>query len=134
MIRDTSLFSALTYQTPQGYRDTVDMETNGNFDYPGTYNASKAILDLIEYQAIPENTIYLGSWHHQIGLYNYRKAAMIYTFNWNFPLMNPEIVKESIVIPIPKISNLANDTSQFIIGGIAQSICVNRQSWNDPEK
>ncbi len=127
-------FSALTYQSPNGYRDTRDMKATNNFIYPGTAAAAKAVRQLIDYGAIPSNTISSGSWDHQINDYNEQKAAMIYTFNWNLALFEPEIADHSRIIPVPRIHSEVTDTSSFTVGGIAMNICINTTSWNNPEK
>ena len=79
-------FSALTYQTEGGLEDTINLKKSRNFIYPGTVNATRAVLDLIKYNAVPSNSIYAGSWDHQINEYNERKASMIFSFNWNLAL------------------------------------------------
>jgi len=127
-------FSALTYQEPNGYKDTHNIKKENNFIYPGTIQAADAILDLIAYEAIPKNTIYSGSWDHQINLYNERKAAMIFTFNWSLALFDKDISKESLIIPVPRINRQTKDTATFTVGGVAQNICINKASWNDPRK
>jgi ABC-type glycerol-3-phosphate transport system substrate-binding protein len=127
-------FSALTYQSPNGYRDTVAMKETGNFVYPGTVAAAKAVRRLIDYGAIPSNTISAGSWDYQINKYNEKKAAMIYTFNWNMALFEPEIAARSRIIPVPRINSEAVDTSSFTVGGIAMNVCINSESWRNPAK
>lgn len=127
-------FSALTYQSRNGYSDTRAMKETNNFIYPGTVAAANAVRRLIDYGAIPSNTISSGSWDHQINDYNEEKAAMIYTFNWNLALFEPEIADRSRIIPVPRINSEVPDTSGFTVGGIAMNICIKRESWNDPEK
>ncbi len=127
-------FSALTYQSRNGYRDTLAMKETNNFIYPGTVAAAKAVRELIDYSAIPSNTISAGSWDHQINDYNEEKAAMMYTFNWNLALFDPEIADRSRIVPVPRINSEAKDTSSFTVGGIAMNICINKESWEDPEK
>ncbi len=127
-------FSALTYQSQNGYRDTVAMKETNNFIYPGTVAAARAVRQLIDYNAIPGNTISAGSWDHQINDYNEQKAAMIYTFNWNLALFEPEIADQSRIVPVPRINSNVVDTSTFTVGGIAMNICISTESWNDPEK
>lgn len=127
-------FSALTYQSPNGYDETLEMKNSNNFIYPGTINATKAVLDLIKCNAIPNNTIYSGSWDHQINEYNNRRTAMIYTFSWNLALFRPEIADNSLIIPVPRINKDVRDVTGFTVGGIALSICINKKSWNDSDK
>jgi len=127
-------FSALTYQSRRGYQDTAAMKENNTFFYPGTIAAAKAVRKLIEYGSIPSNTIFSGSWDHQINEYNEEKAAMMYAFNWNLALFKPEIADKSRIIPVPRINSEVADTSSFTVGGIAMNICINKKSWADPEK
>ncbi|MFO7730912.1 MAG: extracellular solute-binding protein [Spirochaetia bacterium] len=127
-------FSALTYQSQRGYQDTAAMKENNTFIYPGTVAAAKAVRDLIDYGSIPSNTIFAGSWDHQINDYNEEKAAMIYAFNWNLALFEPEIADKSRIIPVPRINSEVADTSSFTVGGIAMNICINKKSWADPVK
>jgi len=127
-------FSALTYQSKNGYRDTADMKESNTFIYPGTLAAAKAVRQLIDYGAIPSNAISAGSWDHQINDYNEKEAAMIYTFNWNLALFEPEVADRSRIIPVPRINSAVTDTSSFTVGGIAMNICINKKSWSDPIK
>ena len=127
-------FSALTYQTPGAYRDTVNIRKTGNFIYPGTRNAADAVLKLVKGKAVPENTIQTGSWDYQVNQFNLRKTAMTYTFNWTFALFDPAVAAESVIIPVPRISAAADDPARFTVGGVSQSICVSKAAWKDPEK
>jgi ABC-type glycerol-3-phosphate transport system substrate-binding protein len=128
------LFTALAYQTPGAKADTEAMKRTGDFIYPGTAAAAEAALSLVASGAIPENTIEAGSWDYQVNQYNQRKAAMIYTFNWTLALFDPAVAAESVIIPMPRIGPGAADTSAFTVGGISQSLCVSKASWNDPDK
>lgn len=127
-------FSAMTYQDLDGYLDTTQMKKTAQFVSPGTIRATEAVLDLIEYGAIPKNTIHFGSYEQQILSYNERKSAMTYSFSWSLALFDESIIEESVIIPIPRISKQSRDTSTFTIGGTAQGICINKQSWNDLAK
>jgi len=127
-------FSALTYQTPGAYRDTVEIRKTGNFIYPGTRTAADAVLKLVKAKAVPENTIQTGSWDYQVNQFNLRKTAMTYTFNWTFALFDPQVAAESVIIPVPRISEASEDPARFTVGGVSQSICVSRAAWKVPEK
>lgn len=128
------LFSALTYQTRGGYRDTVAMKRTGNFLYPANSVAAAAALRLSASGVIPENTIQAGSWDYEVNQFNQRKAASIYTFNWTLALFDPEVARESVVLPLPLIDGAEAGADTFTVGGISQSICVNKASWKDPKK
>ncbi len=127
-------FSALTYQHPDGYKNTQDMKTDNNFIYPGTKLAAEAVLDLIKYKAVPKNTIYEGSFDRQVDIYNKGEAASIFTFSWTLALFDKDIAKDTIIIPVPKINKNSIDTNSFTIGGTAQSICISKKAWENPDK
>lgn len=127
-------FSALTYQHPEGYIDTLKMKDTGNFIYPGTKMAADAVIDLINFNAIPKNTIYEGSFDRQIDTYNQGKAASIFSFSWSLALIDKKIAKDTVIIPVPKINRDSIDTDSFTIGGTAQSICISKKAWDDPNK
>lgn len=127
-------FSALTYQHPDGYSDTLKMKETGNFIYPGTKTAADAVIDLINYNAIPKNTIYEGSFDRQVDIYNQRKAASIFSFSWSLALIDEDIAEGTVIIPVPKINRDSIDTNSFTIGGTAQSICISKKAWDDMDK
>jgi raffinose/stachyose/melibiose transport system substrate-binding protein len=127
-------FSVLSYQDPNGYRDAKNIKHTNNFKYPGTRLAAQAALDLISYGAIPKVTVYSGPWDEQIMSYNQEKTAMIYSFSWVLALFTEEIAQKSIIIPPPKISSNVVDPGKFTVGGVAQNICINADSWKNPEK
>ena len=127
-------FSALAYQDRNGYSDTMAIKDTLNFKTPGNLQAAEAIIELIEMGAIPKNTIYSGSFEQQVTAYNQRKTALSFSFNWSLALFNEDIVDETIIIPVPRISGDSRDTSSFTVGGTAQSVCINKESWDDPEK
>lgn len=127
-------FSALAYQGKNGYRDARNLAAHGNFVTEGNLAAAEAALALARRGAIPEDTIRAGSWDHQIDQYNKGAAAMTYTFNWNFALVDPAVAAESVIIPVPRIPGAAEDSARFTVGGVSQSICVSAASWKDPAK
>ncbi|MBN2657641.1 MAG: extracellular solute-binding protein [Spirochaetales bacterium] len=127
-------FSALTYQHPDGYRDTLDLRSSLKFITPATEMAADGVIDLIDMKAIPENTIYAGSFEQQIDEYNERRTALSYSFTWSLALFSEDIAKDTVIIPVPRMNSRSLDTENFTIGGMAQSVCINRKSWNDPEK
>lgn len=127
-------FSALCYQAPNGYKDTMALKKTGNFKYPGAAQAAQAALDLASWKAIPEDTISSGGWDAQLALYNSRKAAMIYTFPWMLANFDKEIAKDTVIVAVPKIPGAAVDPAGFTVGGIAQGVVVNKKSWADPAK
>ncbi len=127
-------FSALTYQAANGYQDTVNMKKSKSFIYEGTKVATEAVLDLIKWKAIPEDTISSGGWDAQLALYNSEKAAMIYTFPWMLSSFETDIAEKTEIIPVPKIPRCAVDPAGFTVGGIAQGLLVSREAWDDPAK
>lgn len=127
-------FSALTYQQSKGYEDTLKMKENGNFIYPGTQLATQAVIDLVNNNIIPKNTIFEGSFERQVELYNNKKVATIFSFSWSLALIDNEIAKDTLIIPIPKINNSDTINNNFTIGGTAQSILINKKSWEDLDK
>lgn len=127
-------FSALAYQGKNGYRDARNLEVSGDFVTEGNLAAAEAALALARRGAIPEDTIRAGSWDHQIDQYNKGAAAMTYTFNWNFALVDPAVAAQSVIIPVPRIPGAVEASARFTVGGISQSICVSAASWKDPVK
>ncbi|MBI9098742.1 MAG: extracellular solute-binding protein [Spirochaetaceae bacterium] len=127
-------YSALAYQDPEGFTDTINMKNNNNFIYPGTVQATEAVLDLITYNAIPKNTIQGGSFEEQIASYNDKKSAMTFSFSWSLALFDESVIEDTVIIPVPQISSGGRDSSTFTVGGTAQSICINKKSWNDLSK
>ncbi|MBN2617980.1 MAG: extracellular solute-binding protein [Spirochaetales bacterium] len=127
-------FSALTYQNVNGFSDTEKMKNTNNFIYPGTINAAEAVVTLINNNVVPNNTIYEGSYDRQVDIYNKREAAAIFAFSWSLALFDYDIAQNTLFIPVPLISNESVNTNEFTIGGTAQSICISKKAWSDPEK
>lgn len=127
-------FSALAYQHPNGFRDTVLMKKNNIFINEGNRMAANAIGELIKFKVIPQNTIYEGSFDKQIDQYNNLKSAMIFAFSWSLARFNEDVAEDTVIIPIPRINENSLDTGLFTVGGAAQSICISKKAWEDPNK
>ena len=125
-------FSALAYQGEKGYEDTKAIKETNRFIYPGTELAARAVEDLVRWGAVPRDTIFSGSWDNQMKLYNREKAAMVFTFNWALALFDPEIAGRTVIIPVPVIPGGVRNPADFTVGGNAQSLCINKASWEDP--
>ncbi len=127
-------FSSLAFQAIDGYQDAQALAVSKNFDTVANHRAANAIADLIEWQTMPGDTVTNGGWGPQTALYNSRKAAMIFSFPWKISDFDSDVVAESVLIPVPAITDAEVNPSGFTVGGISISNLINRNSFEDEEK
>lgn len=128
-------FSSLVYQFEGGLEDTQAMYQSKDFDYAANRRAAEVIADLIEMNALPEDTISNGGWAPQTALFTSGRAAMIHSFPWmTGDFVNNGTPEDYVVADIPNVDGGGRASESFNVGGISAIVTVSRKGWDDPAK
>lgn len=106
----------------------------GNFDTENAEKVAEVIVDMIDRGMFPEDTMANGGWTECMQLYTDGKAAMTYTYPWNFEFMSEEMQECSDIISIPKLPGATVDSTTITTGFTVYGFIINKQSFEDDAK
>jgi raffinose/stachyose/melibiose transport system substrate-binding protein len=128
------LFSELYCQLPGGIAEIKSLQSSYRVDTDNLHRLGRLIEDMRRRRFFPDDTFASGSWSSSLSLYNTGKAAMCYSYNYLYNRIPPQIVKNTVLIPVPKIPGGVLNTDQAAIASPGFGFVINRQSFENPEK
>lgn len=131
----SEFFFSELYNQYEGAADEIGaLAGDGNFDTENAVKTAAAIVDMIDQGMMPADTMANGGWTGSLQLYTDQKAAMTYTYPWNFEFISDEMQENSEIIPIPQLPGTAVDSSSMISGFTVYGLVINKQSFEDAAK
>lgn len=131
----SEFFFSELYNQYEGAADEISaLAGGGNFDTENAVRTAEAIVDMIDQGMLPADTMANGGWTGSLQLYTDQKAAMTYTYPWNFEFISEEMQENSEVIPIPQLPGSTVDSASMISGFTVYGFVINKQSFEDAAK
>lgn len=131
----SEFFFSELYNQYEGAADEIKaLAAGGSFHTENAVKVAEVIVDMIDQGMLPADTMANGGWTGSLQLYTDQKAAMTYTYPWNFEFISDEMQENSEIIPIPQLPGSTVDPSTMISGFTVYGFVINKQSFEDPAK
>lgn len=131
----SEFFFSELYNQYEGAADEIKaLAGDGNFDTENAVKVAEVIVDMIDRGMLPADTMANGGWTGSLQLYTDQKAAMTYTYPWNFEFIPDEIQENTEIIPIPQLPDSTVDSSSMISGFTVYGFVINKESFEDEAK
>ena len=131
----SEFFFSELYNQYEGAADEISaLAGGGSFHTENAVKVAEVIVDMIDQGMLPADTMANGGWTGSLQLYTDQKAAMTYTYPWNFEFISEEMQENSEIIPIPQLPGATVDPSSIISGFTVYGLVINKQSFEDAAK
>ena len=129
-------YSQVYAQLPNGNDEMYALNKNWNFNTQNAKATSQIIADMRNAGMFPKDTMANGDWNPSTALYTEGKAAMMYSFNWmtNAITMVPDVLDNSVLIPIPKMPGARDDAQKFMSQATNYGFLISAKSYADSKK
>lgn len=127
-------YSELYNQYEGGSEEIEALASVGNFDTDNAVKVAEVITDMIDQGMFPADTMANGGWTNSLQLYTDQKAAMTYTYPWNYEFIPDEIQECTDIIPIPQMPGATVDPSTIMAGFTVYGFVINKASFEDEQK
>lgn len=127
-------YSELYNQYEGGEEEIASLAAGGNFDTENAVKVAEVITDMIDKGMFPADTMANGGWTGSLQLYTDQKAAMTYTYPWNYEFIPDEIQEATEIIPIPQMPDSTVDSSTIMAGFTVYGFVINKESFEDSQK
>lgn len=127
-------YSDLVCQYEGGQKGIEDMLGNYNFNTPQNRKALEIAEDLAKSKVFPSDTMANGDWSPSFELFTQGKAAMCYTFNWQFNQFPEDMLDKIEIIGVPAVSDSELSPQTHQQGWINDSNVILKKSLDDPKK
>ena len=131
----SEFFYSEVYNQYEGGADEIDaLASGGNFDTDNAVKVAEVFTDMIDQGMFPSDTMANGGWTNSLQLYTDGKAAMTYTYPWNYEFIPDEIQESTDIIPIPQMPDSTVDSSTIMAGFTVYGFMINKASFEDEQK
>ncbi len=131
----SEFFFSELYNQYEGAADEIKaLAAGGSFHTENAVRVAEVIVDMIDHGMLPADTMANGGWTGSLQLYTDQKAAMTYTYPWNFEFIPDEMQENSEIIPIPQLPGATVDSASMISGFTVYGFVINKQSFEDAAK
>lgn len=107
---------------------------DGKFNTENAVTVAGNLVDMIDNQIFPADTMANGGWSASLQLYTDKKAAMTYTYPWMFESIPQEIQECSEIIPLPQMPGASVDPATIQTGFTVYGFVINKESYQDTAK
>jgi raffinose/stachyose/melibiose transport system substrate-binding protein len=127
-------FSELYAQLPGGSAEIRALPVSYQVDTANMRKICALIAEMRRNRFFPADTYASGDWVTSLSLYNQEKAAMIYSCNYIYSRLTSKILKNTVLVPAPRLPGGLLNTAKAVIDAPAFGFVINKNAFANPEK